>query len=1175
MLKHSDFVHLHLHTEFSLLDGMMRVPPLSEEKALEKARVFNKAVEFKMPALAMTDHGNLFGALHFYEQAIAHGIKPIIGCEVYVAPTSRLDKSRRPDQEVSHHLILLCQNEKGYRNLCKLVTAGYLEGFYYKPRIDQELLEKHNEGLIALSACLKGELPSLLLLGKDELARKRAGFYRELFRDRRFYIELQENGIPEQARVNKKLVALAKELEVPVVATNDCHYLNPEDFRAHDLLLCIQTGKTVNDENRLRMRTDKLYFRSPDEMKSLFAEFPEAILNTVEVAERCNIKFDFQSLHFPRFQIPAGETLDDQLEGDARSGFELRRKILAQADPEFSSREKSYIERFDYELNIIKQTGFASYFLIVADFINYARSHDIPVGPGRGSAAGSLVAYSLGITDIDPLAYGLIFERFLNPERREMPDIDVDFCKDRRDEVIRYVTERYGGSTRVVQLITFNKMLARAVIRDVGRALDIPYGEVDRIAKLVPEQLHISLEDAFRQEPRFEKLRREDPRVDELLNAAVALESLTRHAGTHAAGIVISDQDITGYMPLFKGAKEDDPVITQFDMDAVQKIGMVKFDLLGLRTLTMMEDAVKLIKKNRGRDVDLARIPLNDPEIYQLLGRGETAGIFQLESTGMSDLLVRLKPDRIEELIAQVALYRPGPLGSKMVDDFIDRKHRRKPIKYLLPQLEEILKETYGVILYQEQVMQIAARLASYTMGEADKFRKAMGKKEHEAMEAERDLFTSRCIKNKIDSQKAEQIFDLISEFAGYGFNKSHSTAYAVIAAKTAYLKAHYPVEFLAALLSSELGEKTEKIVRYLSEGERLGIEILPPHVNTSDFRFIADGDRIIYGLGAVKNVGKSAVEAILEARRDSGPFKSLFDFCDRVDLRRVNRRALESLIKAGALDGTLANRAQMMAVLDQAMEEGQARQRTREAGQTSMLDLFAENSPAEKKDAGRFPPLEEWPKSEILSAEKEVLGFYLTGHPLARHEKLMRSLGLLESIQLPLLSPGREVMIGGLVTALKEKFTRKKERMATIILSDLSGSVEVVVFPKVFADKAGHLKDPERPLIIQGRLEHNEDQVKVLAGEIFPLDEAFNRIPLVLHLTLEATDSSPERLNELKELFRHHQGPSRVMMHIVIPERTETVISLPDSMRVRPDPGLIEQLERMFGPGSASIRNI
>ncbi len=1175
MLKHSDFVHLHLHTEFSLLDGMMRVPALSEERALEKAKVFNKAVEFKMPALAITDHGNLFGALHFYEQAIAHGIKPIIGCEVYVAPASRLDKNRRPDQEVSHHLILLCQNEKGYRNLCKLVTAGYLEGFYYKPRIDQELLEKHHEGLIAMSACLKGEIPSLLLLGKDDFARERASFYRELFGDQRFYIELQENGLPEQARVNKKLVALAKELEIPLVATNDCHYLNPEDFRAHDLLLCIQTGKTINDENRLRMRTDKLYFRSPDEMKSLFAELPEAILNTVEIAERCNIKFEFQSLHFPRFQIPDGETLEDRLEGEARSGFDARCKILAQADPEFSSKEKGYTERFDYELNIIKQMGFPSYFLIVADFINYARSHDIPVGPGRGSAAGSLVAYSLGITDIDPLAYGLIFERFLNPERREMPDIDVDFCKERRDEVIRYVSERYGGSRRVVQLITFNKMQARAVIRDAGRALDIPYGDVDRIAKLVPEQLHISLEDAFRQESRFEKMRREDPRVDELLNAAVALEGLNRHAGTHASGIVISDQDITEYMPLFKGAKDDDPVITQFDMDAVQKTGMVKFDILGLGTLTMMKDAVRLIKKNRGEDVDLARIPLNDPEIYQLLGRGETAGIFQLEGTGMSDLLVRLKPDRIEELIAQVALFRPGPLGSKMVDDFIDRKHGRKPIKYPLPQLEEILKETYGVILYQEQVMQIAARLASYTMGEADKFRKAMGKKEHEVMEAERETFTSRCIKNKIDPKKAEQIFDLISEFAGYGFNKSHSAAYAIIAAKTAYLKAHYPVEFLAALLSSKLGEKTEEIVRYLSEGERLGIEIIPPHINTSDFRFTADGDKIIYGLGAVKNVGKSAVEAIMEARKESGQFKSLFEFCDRVDLRRVNRRALESLIKAGALDGILANRAQMMAVLDQAMEEGQARQRTRETGQTSMFDLLAENSPGAQTDASRLPPLEEWPKPEILSAEKEVLGFYLTGHPLARHEKSMRNIGLVESIQLPLLSPGREIMIGGLVTAFKEKLTRKKERMATITLSDLSGSVEVVVFPKLFAEAAGHLKAPELPLIIQGRLEHNEDQVKVLASEVFPLDEAFSRIPLVLHLAMKSTSSSPERLRELKELFRHHQGPTRVVIHIMIPERTETVISLPNSMRVRPDTALIEELEKMFGQGSASIRNI
>ncbi len=1174
MQKHADFVHLHLHTEFSLLDGMMRVPPLSDKKASEKASLFRKAAEYKMPALAMTDHGNLFGAVHFYDQATAHGIKPIIGCEVYVAPGSRFEKSKRPDQESSHHLVLLCQNDKGYVNLCKLVSAGYLEGFYYKPRIDLELLEQHHEGLIALSACLKGELPSLILMGKEELARERAAFYRDLFNDRSFYIELQENDIPEQTRVNRALIKLAQELDIPVVATNDCHYLNPEDHRAHDLLLCIQTGKTVNDENRLRMRTEKLYFRSPQEMKKLFSEIPGAVSGTVEVAERCNITFDFETLHFPHYRVEKGETLEQRLERDARAGFDARLEQLSKNDPGFASMEKDYRERFEYELNIIRQMGFSGYFLVVADFINYAKSNGVPVGPGRGSAAGSLVAYSLGITDIDPLEYGLIFERFLNPERREMPDIDVDFCKERRDEVIRYVTERYGGSSRVVQLITFNKMLARAVIRDVGRALDMPYGEVDRIAKLVPEQLHISLESAFRQEPRFDELRREDSRVDELLNAAVALEGLNRHAGTHAAGIVISDRDITEYMPLFKGSKEDDPVITQFDMEAVQKIGMVKFDLLGLRTLSMMEDAVDLIGKNRGVEVDLAEIPLDDPEIYGLLGRGETAGIFQLEGTGMSDVLVRLKPDRIEELIAQVALYRPGPLGSGMVDDFIDRKHGRKSIQYPHPDLEEILKETYGVIVYQEQVMEIAARLASYSMGEADKLRKAMGKKVPEVMEAERERFVSGSVDNGTPRQTAEQIFHLISEFAGYGFNKSHSTAYAIIAAKTAWLKAHYPVEFLAAILTSELGEKTEKIVRYLSECERLGIEILPPHVNSSDFRFTAQQDKIVYGLGAVKNVGQSAVEAVVEARKNDGPFGSLFDFCDRVDLHRVNRRAIESLVKAGALDGLEANRAQMISVLEQAMDEGQARQRTREAGQTSMLDMFKEGSKAESADAKRFPPLDEWPKSELLSAEKEVLGFYLTGHPLAKHEKTMRRLGLVESVQLALRTPGREVMVGGIVTNLRESQTKKRERMAFVTLSDIKGGVDVVVFPKVFAEGARYLKDAEKPVVIRGTLEHNEDNVKILANDIFPLEEAFNRIPLVLHLTLETPGLGAEQLKELKDLFRSHPGPSRVVIHIVIPERTETVISLPASFTVKPDSRLIEAIEDRFGPEVASVRN-
>ncbi|OGP59407.1 MAG: DNA polymerase III subunit alpha [Deltaproteobacteria bacterium RBG_13_61_14] len=1166
MLKHSDFVHLHVHTEYSLLDG-----------ALQLDRLIRRAAEFKMPALAMTDHGNLFGAVHFYEQAVEAGLKPIVGCEVYVAPGSRFEKSKSEREEVAHHLVLLCQNYKGYQNLCRLVTAGYLEGFYYKPRIDAELLEKHAEGLIALSACLKGEIPSLLLAGKTSEASSRAGWFKELFPDGRFYLEIQENGIPAQAKANQELLALGKALDIPVVATNDCHYLNSENWRAHDVLLCIQTGKTLHDENRMKMQTEQLYFRSAEEMQQLFADRPEAIHNTVAIAERCNLKFDLKTLHFPRFELPSGQTAEGYLTELAGQGFEARLRQLSDQDPAFPERIADYRKRFDYELKVIQQTGFAGYFLIVADFINWARRQKIMVGPGRGSAAGSLIAYALGITDIDSLRYGLLFERFLNPERREMPDIDVDFDDDRREEVIRYVTEKYGGAEQVAQIITFGKMRARAVIRDVGRVLGMPYGEVDQIAKLIPEQIKITLEEAFKQEPRFQEMREQNPLVDELLNLAVALEGLNRHASTHASALVISDRPLVEYMPLYRGTKDDDVVTTQFDMHVVPKLGMVKFDFLGLRTLSMMREAIRLIQAHHGIELDLTRLPLDDRATFELLSRGESLGVFQLESAGMRDLLVRLQPADIAELIALIALYRPGPLGSGMVEDFIDRKHGRKPITYPLPKLEDILKETYGVMLYQEQVMQVAAKLAGYSMGEADKFRKAMGKKQREEMEAQREPFLKRCLKNQVKPGKAEELFELMAKFAEYGFNKSHSTAYALVAFQTAFLKAHYPVEFMAALLTSEMND-TDKVVRYLGECREMKIEALGPHVNHSGVTFLVEADpaasacRIRFGLAAIKNVGTGAAAAAAEEREAAGPFASLFDFCDRVDLRRVNRKVLESLIKAGAFDGMGALRSQMLAALDRVIGEAQSAQKSREIGQTSLFEALAEQG-AGYQPGPDYPALAEWPKTELLAFEKEALGFYLTGHPLARYESLMKPYGVVETSRLAYLSNGKEVLLAGVVSSFQERYTKRKERMGRATLSDLKGSVEVVIFPELYKRVANYLQQEELPVMIRGKLELTEDQPKVLAADLFPLPEASERLNLTLHLTLSTPGVNPEHLQALKELIQDNRGPTPVVVHVVVPQKSETVLRLGSAHRVRAVPEVIEKVEEIFGPEVAVLR--
>lgn len=953
----SDYVPLHLHTEYSLLDGAIRIKELIAQ-----------ATAFKMPAVAITDHGNLFGAIEFYSQATKAGIKPIIGCEVYVAPQSRFDKGNTAEvDEASFHFILLAKDRTGYQNLLLLVSKAYTEGFYYKPRIDMELLKQYSHGLIGLSSCLKGEIPYYLQKGMLDKARDKALEYKHILGPENFYIEIQDNGLPEQKKVNRLLIELARQLDLGIVATNDCHYMRRDDFKAHDILLCIQTGKTVKDKNRLRFTSDGFYFKSPEEMKDAFKDIPEAILNTKAIAERCNVEFNLGENLLPVYELK-DETPDAALERIAHEG--LLKRLGTEPPP-------IYRERLRKELDIIKKMGYSSCFLIVEDFIKYAKKKGIPTGPGRGSVAGSLVAYCLGITDIDPIKYNLVFERFLNPERANMPDIDVDICKDRRSEVISYVSEKYGKD-HVAQIITFGRMAARAAIRDVGRALDLPYQEVDRIAKLVPDTLNTTIREAMKLEPKLKALHESDPRVKELLDIAMRLEGLSRHASTHAAGVVISPKPLINYTPLYKNPSEE-IIITQFNMDSLEKLGLLKFDLLGLKTLTVIDKTQKYISRC-GKNFSLKDISFEDKKTYELLSSGHTTGIFQLESSGMRDLLRRMAPNKFEDIIAVVALYRPGPIGSGMIDEFIKRKNGQIPIRSELPQLREITEETYGVILYQEQVMRIANKLANFTMGQADILRIAMGKKRPEEMSRQKEAFIQGAKANGIPVEKAEKIFDLMALFAEYGFNKSHSTAYAYLAYQTAYLKAHYPVEFMAATLTADM-DSTDKIVKSINECRRMGITILPPDINHSGEEFDVVGDSIRFGLKAVKGVGSAAISSIVESRNKGGPFTSVEDFLRRVDTRKVNKKAIESLIKAGAFDSLGITRAAAIKLIN--TTSGDNTQRS--FGQQSLFSSINEKTQEN---------LEEWTEEELLRYEKEAVGFYISAHKKGTDRKSRKTAG-------------------------------------------------------------------------------------------------------------------------------------------------------------------------------------
>jgi len=884
MATREDFVHLHLHTEYSLLDGANRT-----------AELFATAKAYSMSAVGLTDHGNMFGALEFYRQGRATGIKPILGCELYVAPGSRFDRSSTQGiSDASYHLTAIAKNYEGYRNLIKLVSAGYLEGFYYRPRVDKELLAKHREGLIILSGCLSGEVLSSLANGQEERAREAARWYQEQFGDD-YFLEVQRHDLDGEPAFNEALMRLGRDLNIPLVATNDCHYLNAEDAAAHDVLLCIQTGKSLSDPKRFAFSTPDFYVKSPQEMAERFRDIPGAVGQTLAIAERCHLEIPLGETHLPRYQVPDSYTLDSYLEAIVFERLQQRLKLAERRGQRLTpERMRIYEERATHELGVIQQMGYPGYFLIVWDFIDYAKRQGIPVGPGRGSAAGSLVAYALGITELDPLQYNLLFERFLNPERVSLPDIDIDFCQERRDEVIEYVTHKYGKEN-VAQIITFGTMMAKAVLRDVGRTLDIPYGEVDRIAKLVPNRLNITLADALKEEPKLREIEQQGGQMTRLMSTAQALEGLVRHASTHAAGVVISPEPLVEFLPLYKGNKGE--VVTQYAMEDIEELGLLKMDFLGLRTLTVLHNTLRFIKDSHQTEITLEDIPLNDARTYQLLSDARTFGVFQLESQGLRDILRKLKPSVFEDVIALVALYRPGPLGSGMIDDFIQRKHGKAEVEYLLPELEPILRETYGIILYQEQVMQIASAIAGFSLGLADLLRRAMGKKKPEVMAEQREIFLKGALEHGFDQKKAEELFELMAYFAGYGFNKSHSAAYALIAYWTAYLKAHYPREYMAALLTSEV-QNTDKVIRYINESRDMAISILSPDVNDSyrDFRVV--GEAIRFGLAAVKNVGDNAIEAVIAAREEGGRFGSLFDFCQRVNLKVVNRRVIESLIK-------------------------------------------------------------------------------------------------------------------------------------------------------------------------------------------------------------------------------------------------------------------------------------
>ncbi len=1056
------FVHLHNHTAYSLLDGASKINEL-----IDRAKALN------MPAIAITDHGVMYGVVDFYKACKKAGVKPIIGCEVYVAPRTRFDKQAGLDDS-AYHLVLLVKNEEGYRNLSKLESLASLDGFYYKPRVDREILEQYHEGLIALSGCMAGEVAQKILQEDINGAREAAQWYRDTFGAENYYFEVQNHGIHEQMQINYHLNLLSRELDIPLVATNDNHYVYREDAKTQDVMMCIQMGKTLDDVNRMRFESDNFYLKSYDEMQQILGDYPESLTNTLKIAEQCDFDFIFGENHMPIFDVPEGYTLDSYFEELCYQEIRTR----------YNPVTEEVTARLEYELSVIKQMGYSGYFLIVWDFIRFAREKGIYVGPGRGSAAGSIVSYALHITDIDPLKYDLLFERFLNPERVSMPDIDIDFCYERRGEVIDYVIEKYGQD-HVCQIITFGTMAARGAIRDVGRVLNIPIATVNKVSKSIPNELGMTIDKALHASQELRGYCEEDPQLRELIETAQKLEGLPRHAGTHAAGVVISKDTLDNYLPLQKSPECG--VITQFAKENVEEIGLLKMDFLGLRTLTVINKAVDMIKANHGVVIDFNTMPMDDKKTYQLLSDAESIGVFQLESGGLRAIMRELQPNDLEDVIALVALYRPGPLNSGMADDFIQRKHGRKEIEYLHPLLEPILKPTYGVILYQEQVMRIASDLAGFSLGQADMLRRAMGKKKPEIIAAMKQDFMDGAENNHIDRSIAAKVFELIEYFAGYGFNKSHSAAYAIVAYQTAYLKAHYPVEFMAALLTSVM-DSADRVSFYIAECKRMGIPVLTPDVNESAETFTVTNGRIRFGLAAMKNVGKGAMQSIIKIRNEDGPFASLQDFCSRVDLSQVNKRMLENLIKGGAFDSVAGNKRQLLDILDLCLEQGHEIHRSKTSAQISLFDLDEEQTGLTSRYAPiPLPDVPEFSSQELLAMEKQILGLYVSGHPLDAYTKVISEKTSISLAELTEEHDQQRIIVAGMINTFKINTTKRGDTMATCQFEDLTGSMEMLVFPKTFV-RYREMIEKDAIVLVKGRYLAQDDNSKLSADEILPL---------------------------------------------------------------------------------------
>ncbi len=1151
--KPRPFVHLHLHSQFSLLDGAIKIIDL-----LERCR------ELGMPAVAVTDHGVMFGAVQLIRAAKSYGIKPIIGCELYVTRGDHLDKSNNNGKP--NHLTLLVKNDQGYQNLTRLVTESYIHGFYRKPRVDKKLIREHAEGLICLSGCLNGEVASNLVIGQEEAAETAALEYRDIFGADNFFLEIQDHGLREQKIVIEGVTEIAAKHGIPLVATNDCHYILASDAEAHDALLCIGTGKTISDENRLRYTSDQYYLKSGDEMAEVFgAKYEEALENTLRIAELCNFDMKFDEYHLPCYDVPEGQTIESYFEKTTREGFENRLPEIRRSinDGEVQATEEDYKERLDAEIAMIEQTGFSGYFLIVWDFIRFAMEKGIPVGPGRGSGAGSLVAYSLGITGIDPIRFNLLFERFINPERVTMPDFDIDFCMRRRGEVIDYVRDKYGWKN-VSQIITFGTLAARNAIRDVGRVMEVPYAEVDRVAKLVPMELGVTIDRALKESPDLAELYKTNPQIRSVIDIARRLEGLTRHASTHAAGVVIAPKPLPHYLPLYKSSKDE--ITTQYDMTDVESIGLIKMDFLGLRTLTVIQDTVDAIREATGQEIDIEKLPLDDKKTYKLLSDGRTCGIFQFESSGMRDILMRMKPERLEDLSALNALYRPGPIKGGLIDDYIKRRHRKTKVEYLLPEMEEITEETFGIILYQEQVMQIASRLAGFSLGEADLLRRAMGKKKKKLMAQQRSHFLKGSVERGISNNKAEEVFELMAYFSGYGFNKSHSTAYALIAYQTAYLKAHYPHFFMAALLSSDM-ENTDKIKRNLGECRDMGIEILPPDVNKSFAHFAVEGESIRFGMGAIKGIGRNAIESIVQSREANGPFDSIFRFCELADLRAVNKRVVEALIKSGSMDSFGAFRSQLQAVIDKAFESGQKALRDRISGQES---LFGSADVATASVSAELPNVDDWSEKTRLANEKEVLGFYISGHPLKQFEDLLaaNTSAKIEQLQ----EKNREVVtVGGIITGMRRMRTKMGKPMAVFQLEDDTGSVETVVFPDVFDDTARRL-DNDEVILVTGRAENDSENARLVATSIVPLSQVRPKDPKAVKLTIDMDSVEEIVVGELIEIVRGNRGSSALQIRLRKKGEFDVEVSAGGYYNIKATNGVVARLQQLVGDDNIRI---